>query len=153
MYQCHVVSSMIVIFPQKLTNVSVILVLTGRPALISWMVTSVPVSKVIMERIVEMVIYQSNYVIIPHYEPPRQNVTIVSQICLILVSNCLKDLNFVSNMSRTKCLNLVSIWDLFDIWDAIETVPIWEQFETFFCVVKKVSKRSQKVLKKGFGGI
>ena len=29
-----------------------------------------------------------------HYEPPGQNVSIVSQICLILVSNCLKRSKF-----------------------------------------------------------
>ena len=29
-----------------------------------------------------------------HYEPPGQNVSIVSQICLILVSNCLKRSQF-----------------------------------------------------------
>ena len=83
-----------------------------------------------------------------HYEPPGQNVSIVSQICLILVSNCLKRSQF--------CLKYVS--DKMSQFETFLTFEIqlratWEQFETFFCVVKKVSKRSQKCLKKGFGGI
>ena len=45
-----------------------------------------------------------------HYEPPGQNVSIVSQICLILVSNCLKrsqfSLKYVSDKMSQFGLNL-----------------------------------------------
>ena len=92
----------------------------------------------------------------PHYEPPGQNVSIVSKICLILVSNCLKRSQFclkhVSDKMSQFGLNLRPFWHLRHNWDCPYLRAIWEQFETFFCVVKKVSKRSQTCLKKGFGG-
>ena len=92
-----------------------------------------------------------------HYEPPWQNVSIVSQIWLILVSNCLKRsqicLKYVSDKMSQFGLNLRPFWHLRYNWDCPYLRAIWEQFETFFCVVKKVSKRSQKCLKKGLGGI
>ena len=48
--------------------------------------------------------------------PPPPN---LSNLSLKLA---LKDFSFVANMSRTECLNLVSIWNLFDIcWEQIET--------------------------------
>ena len=91
-----------------------------------------------------------------HYEPPGQNVSIVSQICLIFVSNCLKRSKFclkhVSDKMSQFGLNLRPFWHLRHNWDCPYLRAIWEQFETFFCVVKKVSKRSQTCLKKGFGG-
>ena len=91
-----------------------------------------------------------------HYEPPGQNVSIVSQICLIFVSNCLKRSQFclkhVSDKMSQFGLNLRPFWHLRHNWDCPYLRAIWEQFETFFCVVKKVSKRSQTCLKKGFGG-
>ena len=90
-----------------------------------------------------------------HYEPPGQNVSIVSQICLIFVSNCLKRSQFclkhVSDKMSQFGLNLRPFWHLRHNWDCPYLRAIWEQFETFFCVVKKVSKRSQTCLKKGFG--
>ena len=61
------------------------------------------------------------YVCMYHCEPPRQNVCIVSQICLILVSNCFKRSQFYLKHVSDKCLNVVSILDLFDIWDTINS--------------------------------
>ena len=91
-----------------------------------------------------------------HYEPPGQNVSIVSQMCLIFVSNCLKRSQFclkhVSDKMSHFGLNLRPFWHLRHNWDCPYLRAIWEQFEKFFCVVKKVSKRSQTCLKKGFGG-
>ena len=80
-----------------------------------------------------------------HCEPPGQNVSIVSQICLILVSNCLKRSQFylkhVSDKMSQFGLNLRPFWHLRHNWDCPHLRAIWEQFETLFCVVKMVSKR------------
>ena len=85
------------------------------------------------------------------YEPPGQNVSTVSQICLILVSNCLKR---SKNLSQTCLGQNVSFGSQFETFLTFETqlrLPLFES-NLRFCVVKKVSKRSQKCLKKGFGG-
>ena len=87
-----------------------------------------------------------------------KNVSIVSQIGLIFVSNCLKK---ISILSQTCLGQNVSIWSQFEtfltFWDTIETAPylraIWEQFETFFCVVKKGVKKVSNMSQKGIWGI
>ena len=97
------------------------------------------------------------YVCMCHCEPPGQNVCIVSQIFLILVSNCFKRFSILSQTCLGQMsqfgLNFRPFWHLRHNWDCPHLRAIWEQFETVFCVVKMVSKRSQKCLKKGFGGI
>ena len=96
----------------------------------------------------------------PHYEPSGQNVSTVSQICLILVSNCFKRSQFCLKHVSDKMSQFVSILDFFDIWDTIETALIWEQFESnlraiwdFFLRCQKGVKKVSKMYKKGFGGI
>ena len=83
-----------------------------------------------------------------HYEPPGQNVSIVSQICLILVSNCLKRSQFclkhVSDKMSQFGLNLRPFWHLRYNWDCPYLRAIWDIFLRCQKSVKKVSKISQK---------
>ena len=83
-----------------------------------------------------------------HYEPPGQNVSIVSQICLILVSNCLKRsqfcLKYVSDKMSQFGLNLRPFW-AFEIQLRLSLFEsnlraIWWHFSA-------LSKRCQKGLK------
>ena len=83
-----------------------------------------------------------------HYEPPEQNVSTVSQISLKLVSNCLKrspfSLKYVSDKTSQFETFLIFETQLrlspTDLFHCL----IWEQFETFCCIVKYVSIMSQK---------
>ena len=83
-----------------------------------------------------------------HYEPPGQNVSIVSQICLILVSNCLKRSQFclkhVSDKMSQVGFNLRPFWHLRYNWDCPYLRAIWDIFLRCQKSVKKVSKMSQK---------
>ena len=91
-----------------------------------------------------------------HYEPPGQNISIVSQICLILVSNCLKRSKFclkhVSDKMSQFGLNLRPFWHLRYNWDCPYLRAIWDIFLRCQKSVKKVSKMSQKGIWGG-GGI
>ena len=81
-----------------------------------------------------------------HVRPPGQNVSTVSHISLKLVSNCLKRSQFSPKLVSDKMskFKLVTIWDRLDIWDKIETAPIWEQFESNLRLspIETVPKRS-----------
>ena len=88
------------------------------------------------------------YNIYMHYEPPGQNVSIVSQICLILVSNCLKRSQFclkhVSDKMSQFGLNLRPFWHLRYNWDCPYLRAIWDIFLRCQKSVEKISKMSQK---------
>ena len=87
-----------------------------------------------------------------HYEPPGQNVSIVSQICLIFVSNCLKRSQFclkhVSDKMSQFGLNLRHFWHLrhnlrLPLFES-NLRAIWDIFLRCQKGVKKVSNMSQK---------
>ena len=84
-----------------------------------------------------------------HCEPLGQNVSIVSQICLILVSNCLKRSQFYLNMSRTKCLNLSQ----FETFLTFETQLRLPPFESNYSALSKWCQKGLKnVSNRDLGG-
>ena len=92
-----------------------------------------------------------------HYEPPGQNCSIVSQICLIFVSNCFKRSQFclkhVSDKMSQFGLNLRPFWHLRHNWDCPSLRAIWEQFETFSALSKRCQKGLKHVSKRDLGDL
>ena len=91
--------------------------------------------------------------------PPAQEVMNIPDKMSLCVSNLsnlglklLKKISILSQHVSDKMsqfgLNLRPFWHLRHNWDCPYLRAIWEQFVTFFCVVKKVSNMSQR----GFGG-
>ena len=92
-----------------------------------------------------------------HYEPPGQNVSIVSQICLILVSNCLKRSQFCLKHVSDKMSQFGLQFETFLTFETQLRLPLFEeQFESnlrhFSALSKRCQKGLQTCLKKGFGG-